>query len=68
MNFIEDLKLSSSAFDARYDNALASTFVIKQRDGNRERLSGNVRVSLTEALATFEGPIKSKTTFLLSVS
>ena len=67
VSFIEDLKLSSSAFDARYDNALASTFVIKQRDGNRERLSGNVRVSLTEALATFEGPIKSKTTFLLSV-
>ena len=39
VSFIEDLKLSSSAFDARYDNALASTFVIKQRDGNRERLS-----------------------------
>ena len=66
VSFIEDLKLSSSAFDARYDNALASTFVIKQRDGNRERLSGNVRVSLTEAVATLEGPIKSKTTFLLS--
>ena len=67
VSFIEDLKLSSSAFDARYDNALASTFVIKQRDGNRERLSGNVRVSLTEAVATLEGPIKSKTTFLASV-
>jgi hypothetical protein len=67
VSFIEDLKLSSSAFDARYDNALASTFVIKQRDGNRERLSGNVRVSLTEAVATLEGPIKSKTTFLTSV-
>lgn len=67
VSFIEDLKLSSSAFDARYDNALASTFVIKQRDGNRERLSGNVRVSLTEAVTTLEGPIKSKTTFLTSV-
>ncbi len=66
VSFIEDLKLSSSAFDARYDNALASTFVIKQRDGNRERLSGNVRVSLTESVVTLEGPIKSKTTFLLS--
>ena len=67
VSFIEDLKLSSSAFDARYDNALASTFVIKQRDGNRKRLSGNVRLSLTEAVATFEGPLKKKTTFLVSV-
>jgi hypothetical protein len=67
VSFIEDLKLSSSAFDARYDNALASTFVIKQRDGNRERISGNVRLSLTEAVATLEGPINSKTTFLASV-
>ena len=67
VSFIEDLKLSSSAFDARYDNALASTFIIKQRDGNRERISGNVRVSLTEAVATLEGPINSKTTFLTSV-
>lgn len=66
VSFIEDLKLSSSAFDARYDNALASTFVIKQRDGNRERISGNVRVSLTESVATLEGPINKKTTFLTS--
>ncbi len=66
VSFIEELKLSSSAFDARYDNALASTFVIKQRDGNRERVSGNVRISLTEAVATLEGPISKKTTFLAS--
>ena len=66
VSFIEDLKLSSSAFDARYDNTLASTFVIKQRDGNRERLSGNIRASLTEAVTTLEGPISKKTTFLAS--
>src|SRR5690554_111914 len=66
VSFIESLKLSSSAFDARYDNALASTFVIKQRDGNPERLSGNVRVSATESVLTFEGPLSNKTTFLAS--
>ncbi len=66
VSFIEEVKLTSSAFDARYDNALASTFVIKQRDGNRERLSGNARVSLTEAVATLEGPLGRKTTFLAS--
>jgi outer membrane receptor for ferrienterochelin and colicin len=66
VSFIESLKLSSSAFDARYDNTLASTFVIKQRDGNPERLSGNVRVSATESVLTLEGPLSNKTTFLAS--
>ena len=66
VSFIESLKLSSSAFDARYDNPLASTFVIKQRDGNAERLSGNVRISVTESVLTLEGPLSKKTTFLAS--
>lgn len=66
VSFIEEVKLSSSAFDARYDNALASTFVIKQRDGNPEKLSGNIRLSGTEAATTLEGPLSSKTTFLAS--
>jgi outer membrane receptor for ferrienterochelin and colicin len=66
VSFIEDLKLSSSAFDARYDNALASTFVIKQRQGNREKLSGNLRASLTESVVTLEGPMGKKNDFMLS--
>lgn len=66
VSFIESLKLTSSAFDARYDNALASTFVIKQRDGNPERISGNVRVSATESVITLEGPLSDKTVFLAS--
>lgn len=67
VSFIESLKLSSSAFDARYDNALASTFVVKQRDGNTERLSGNARVSFTETALTLEGPLSKQTTFLSSI-
>lgn len=66
VSFIEELKLTSSAFDARYDNALASTFVIKQRQGNREKLSGNARVSFTESVLTLEGPLGKKNDFLLS--
>lgn len=66
VSFIESLKLSSSAFDAKYDNALASTFVINQRDGNPERFSGNIRVSATESVLTLEGPISDNTTFLVS--
>lgn len=66
VSFIESLKLSSSALDSRYDNPLASTFVIKQRDGNSERLAGNARISFTETALTLEGPLSNKTTFLAS--
>lgn len=68
VSFIEDLKLTSSAFDARYDNALASTFVITQRQGNSEKISGNIRSSLTESALTLEGPLgkNKKTDFLAS--
>jgi len=66
VSFIEEVKLSSSAFDARYDNAMASTFVIKQREGNPEKLAGNFRLSGTEVAATLEGPINKKTNYLVS--
>lgn len=45
---------------------MASTFIIKQRQGNPEKLSGNVRLSFTEAIATLEGPMGKKTDFLVS--
>jgi outer membrane receptor for ferrienterochelin and colicin len=66
VSLIEDVKLTSSAFDARYDNAVASTFVIKQRQGNPEKFSGNIRLSFTEAVATLEGPMGKKTNFIVS--
>jgi hypothetical protein len=66
VSFIEDIKVSSSAFDARYDNALASVFQFRQRYGNPERFSGNVRLSGSEFATTFEGPLSPKTTFLVS--
>jgi hypothetical protein len=67
VSFIEDVKLNSSAFDARYDNALSSVFQFRQKDGNPNRVQGNFRLSATEVAATLEGPIKKdKTTFLAS--
>lgn len=66
VSFIEDATLSSSSFNARYDNALSSVLQFKQRDGNPDRFSGNVRLSATELAATLEGPLSSKTTFLAS--
>ncbi len=69
VSFIEDVKLSSSAFDARYDNALSSVFQFRQKNGNSNRFQGNFRLSATDAALTLEGPLSKnkKTTFLASV-
>jgi len=68
VSFIEEVKLSSSAFDAKYDNALSSVFEFKQKRGNTNRLQGNIRLSATEIAATFDGPLSKdkRTTFLAS--
>jgi outer membrane receptor for ferrienterochelin and colicin len=66
VSFIEDVKLSTSAFDARYDNTLSSVFQFKQKNGNPNKLQGNIRLSATELAATFDGPLSKKTTFLAS--
>ncbi len=68
ISFIEDVKLSSSAFDARYDNALSSVFQFKQRNGNANKFQGNARISATDVSATLEGPLSKdrKTSFLAS--
>ncbi len=66
VSFIEDATLSTSSFGAKYDNALSSVLQFKQRDGNPERIQGNIRLSSSEVAATLEGPISKKTTFLAS--
>lgn len=59
--FVENMTLSSSAFNARYDNALSSVFEIKQRKGNFSKVQGNLRSSVLESQLTLDGPIgKSK--------
>jgi outer membrane cobalamin receptor len=63
---IEDVKLSTSAFDAKYDNALSSVFQFKQKNGNPNKFQGNVRLSLTESALTLDGPLSKKTTFIAS--
>ncbi len=66
VSFIQDLQLSSSAFNSKYHDALASTIIITQRNGNPNQLSGNVRLSGSEFAAMLEGPLSKKTTFMVS--
>lgn len=67
VSFIEDVTLSTSAFDARYDNALASVLSFKQREGNNERFQGNFRLSASEVALTGEGPAGKNTSYIASV-
>ena len=69
VSFIEEVKLSSSAFDARFDNALSSVFEFKQKKGNSNHLQGNIRLSGTEFATTLDGPLSKdrRTSFLASV-
>lgn len=66
LSFIEDVALNTTGFAARYDNALSSVFQFTQREGNRDRLQGNIRLSGTELATTFDGPLGDNTTFLVS--
>ncbi len=69
VSFIEDVKLLSSAFPAKYDNALSSVFEFKQKSGNPKQTQGNVRLSGTELAGTLEGPLNNSgnLTYLASV-
>lgn len=66
VSFIEDVTLSTSAFAAKYDNALSSVLQFRQKDGNPDKLQSNLRLSSTEVAATLDGPLSKKTTFLAS--
>ncbi|MBT2558373.1 TonB-dependent receptor [Hymenobacter sp. ISL-91] len=67
VSFIDEVTLSTSAFEARYDNVLSSVLQFRQREGNPDRVQGNIRLSGTEVAGTLEGPLAPNTTFLASV-
>ncbi|MEY2596796.1 MAG: hypothetical protein RI965_2068 [Bacteroidota bacterium] len=66
-NFIEEVKISTSAFDAKYDNALSSVLQFKQKSGNNNTTQGNAILSATDLALTLDGPLSKKTTYLASV-
>jgi hypothetical protein len=66
VSFIEEVSVSSGSFNSKYDNTLSSVLSFRQRDGNPERIQGNIRLSATEFATTFDGPLCRNTTFLIS--
>ena len=66
VSFIEEVSVSSSSFNSKFDNTLSSVLNFKQKEGNTEHLQGNLRLSATELATTFDGPLGKSTTFLVS--
>lgn len=73
VSFFEGVTLSSSAFNAQYDNVLSGVLQFDQREGNSRNYRTNFRLSSSEAALTAEGPLfkkeqeSSNTTFIASV-
>ncbi len=71
--FFDGVDLSTSAFGARYSNALSGVLQFNQRTGNDREFRTNFRVGASEAALTTEGPLfkgddtRSNTTFIASV-
>lgn len=67
--FVDEVNLSTSAFHARFDNAMSGVLQFRQKEGNRERTQGNFRLGASEAAITLEGPLSAnkKWTYLASV-
>jgi len=73
VSFIDEVSLSSSAFETRYNNPLSGVLQFDQRLGNRNEFTGNFRIGASEAALTLEGPLFkgkkdiSNTSFIASV-
>ena len=57
VSFISDVRLSSSAFGAQYNNPLSGVLQFTQRDVNPDGFAGNFRLSASEAALTLETPL-----------
>ena len=73
VSFFRGVTLTTSSFDAQYDNVLSGVLQFDQRKGNNRELRTNFRVSSSEAALTMEGPLfkgdqeASNTSFIASV-
>jgi outer membrane receptor for ferrienterochelin and colicin len=64
---IQNVKLITGGFPARYGGRLSSVLDIRMRDGNNKKFSAEGSVGIISSKLTLEGPIiKDKTSFIVS--
>lgn len=64
--FISEANFLTGGFPALYGDKLSSILDIRLREGNPERVTGNVELSMGGAGGTIEGPVGKKTTFMFN--
>lgn len=67
VRFIENAALSAGGFGVRYGDRVSSVTNLTLREGNRERMSGEVNISASQFGAILEGPVGSDASFLFNV-
>ncbi|MBO0591137.1 TonB-dependent receptor [Cellulophaga sp. E16_2] len=64
---VKSVEAFKGGFPARYGGRLSSVINIGMKDGNKEKLSGNINIGLVSSSVVLEGPInKGKTSFIMS--
>ena len=64
---LKSVELTKGGFPARYGGRLSSVIEMNMKDGNKEKLHGQVGIGLISSRLTLEGPIrKGKSSFLIS--
>lgn len=64
---LKSVELSKGGFPARYGGRLSSVIDMQMKDGDKEKIKGEVGIGLISSRLTLEGPIKkNKASFLVS--
>ncbi len=67
IRFVESAALSAGGFGARLGDRTSSATTITLREGNRERVAGELNVSATQYGALIEGPLGRNASFFVNV-
>lgn len=67
IRFVESASLSAGGFGARYGDRTSSATTLTLREGNRERIAGEVNVAASQVGAVLEGPLGKNGSFIANV-
>jgi hypothetical protein len=67
IRFVDEASLSAGGFGARYGDRASSATAITLREGNRERLAGELNLAATQVGAVLEGPLGERASFFANV-